>query len=210
MNGNYEKLKNVAAGIQSLVLSAAVVVGGAWSYYLFEVLSQRNRAQAELEDLRKISLDLSIDASQTGKVSVGRRGLIIHVKAKNNGARYINLDLTQKPLIVSRVLAKKDGQLYAAETFSPESYRVLANDWTDLTYWLGVPPGATKEVSYYVEITEPGIYMVSFRSPVPKELEEEFRRREGSTKDFAERAAGNLGARYTGSYWATTTFVEVR
>jgi len=208
-NNNYEKFKDIAAAVQSLVLSVAIVVGGGWSFYVFKALSQREKAEAELADLRKISLDLSIDTYQTARIVKERRGLIIRVKIKNNGTKYLNLDLARKPMAVTRVLVQKDGQLYAAETFNPDSYRDIGHDRKDITVFLGVQPGSTKELSYYVEIMEPGVYMVRFRSPIPKELEQEFQRQEGHTRDVAERAALKFGLPYTGSYWVASTFIEV-
>jgi hypothetical protein len=95
------KVKDVVVVVQSLVLCAIGIVGWGWSVYTFRALLQAETAKAQLENLRRISLELSIDAAQVGGLTGGQRGLIIRVKVKSNGSRYVNLDLSNKPLAVS-------------------------------------------------------------------------------------------------------------
>ena len=44
-----ERCKNTAAGIQSLILALAVVVGGGWALFRFASLEETDRVAAELE-----------------------------------------------------------------------------------------------------------------------------------------------------------------
>ena len=48
---NDERVKNIAAAIQSAVVSAAVLVGGGWALFEYVSLSQAERAKLEIEQL---------------------------------------------------------------------------------------------------------------------------------------------------------------
>ena len=57
-----ESFKNFAAGVQSWVITVAVVVGGAWTLYTFVTLDMQGRAEREL--FRQAQLKIGIDAAQ--------------------------------------------------------------------------------------------------------------------------------------------------
>jgi hypothetical protein len=92
----------------------------------------------------------------------------------------------------------------------PDSYIDIRSDANDKDLFLGVQPGSLKEISYDVVITQPGVYMIRFLSPVTPELEQEFEGAEKLGADVARKTAEKLGLRYTGANWKAATFIEVR
>ena len=46
-----EEFVTLMKGIESLVVSLAVLIGGGWAWYTFRALGERNRAKAEIENL---------------------------------------------------------------------------------------------------------------------------------------------------------------
>src|SRR5436305_1913900 len=50
---DHEKFKNVLSGVQSIVLSVAVLVGGIWTTVTFRLLHTTTKAEADLEELNR-------------------------------------------------------------------------------------------------------------------------------------------------------------
>ena len=74
---DHERFKALSAGIQSIVLSIAVLFGGGWSAYTFWRLQSVEEAKAKLESLTAPSLSITIDTERVKGGSANRIGLII-------------------------------------------------------------------------------------------------------------------------------------
>jgi hypothetical protein len=205
---NHEQFKNTADGVQSIVLSVAVVVGGVWSAYTFGLLKTVDEAKAKLESITAPSLSIHIETQQTASPATKKYGLIILVKIQNTGGKRIALDLTQPdpangPLRVSLVETAANGALVAKRSYSPFAYSDMIQGESSFLASQNVQVKSTKEIAYFVELDAPGIYFVRFSAPysLPDKDELEI------TPQYIEKTTG---ARWSGNIWVAETFVDVK
>ncbi|HXC08977.1 MAG TPA: hypothetical protein VNV61_08610 [Steroidobacteraceae bacterium] len=205
---NHERFKNVADGVQSIVLSFAVIVGGVWSAYTFGVLEKVDEAKANLESLTAPSLSINIETQQTASPAEKKYGLIIHVKIQNTGGKDIFLNLTQPdpqhaPLKVTLVETADNGLLVAKRSYSPVYYRDISSRELDVMAGQNVQLKSTKQITYFVQLDAPGIYFVRFSAPHTLPVKDA----QGLTPEYIEKTEG---APFSGETWLAQTFVEVR
>ncbi len=99
---DHEKFKNVAAGVQSIILAVAVLVGGIWTVYLFRILDTKGRALAErhafeLRDREQGVINIDISAKQVSIPGDKGRNIYIDIQVKNLGNRNNPLGSETKP-----------------------------------------------------------------------------------------------------------------
>ena len=187
MTFDHEKWRNILAGLQSLAVATAVIVGGAWSLYTFDVLGARDRAAAELERIQQdidqqATVQVDIDAEQVALPAAGvsddpGRYIVARVSVKNTGNRDTVFDFSKRPLGVARVLNPGQGPV---PTVGPRSrYGVPI---VPVLGWPGPPdgePSAYGEVNnrgiyrgetwhqeFLVKVSGPGVYLVTFAAEV--------------------------------------------
>jgi hypothetical protein len=79
-----EDFKNLAAGIQSLLVGVAVLIAGAWTLFRFFSLKEVNKAKAELEKAKR-------ELQQRGQLRVEMRATQIF--SSDRAEKYINVSL---------------------------------------------------------------------------------------------------------------------
>jgi hypothetical protein len=187
---SHESFNNRAAGIQSYVVSVAVIVGGAWTLYTFVALDVKTRAEREL--FAQAQIDIEIDARQE-VLEAGDLCIAATVKLTNTGKRNVFLDYRQKPFSVARLTFTHDGNSrFGSPLLQPSlsDFRVLRT-------------GETVRYSYAVTVPEPGMYIVRFMTPIPNvEIDEhdKIANRAGAPRRPADRPV----------YWAGSTLVNVQ
>jgi hypothetical protein len=198
---DHEKFKNVAAGVQSLVLSVGLIVGGVWSAW---VLGGVARSQIELAKLRRdlegtIALEISIDTRVLDATEGQSRDLVVEVSVKNPGTNYVYLDLREPALQVQRV------------RFHPESGLSAASDPIATHYYgpsirpyqgLNLVAGASRVISFYLRVPSPGLYMVTFRSPIAPDLERKL--------EALPVGVPNPNVAKSPATWVSHTFINVQ
>lgn len=191
-----EGFKNLAAGVQSLVLSVGLLVGGIWTIYKF----------ALVEDF--VALEIEIEATPLTHESAGRRAVLVEVTVRNKGTRQVELDLSGQPLLLQKLGRHSSGELIAEETLAPRCYVSLSDvpSIRQLRSSQGVQPGTSKTIPFYQELDSPGTYLITFCSPVSEGLLPEL----NDPKFDPEAAAKRQGARYEGRQWTTSTYVLIR
>lgn len=206
---DHERFKDISAGIQSIVLSIAVVAGGIWTAYTFGVLRSVEEAKAKLESLTAPSLSIIIDTERVKGGSANRIGLIVRVKVENTGGQNVDLDLRDRretPLKLALVELGNDGHLYAKKSYQPTNYMDIRDKSFDMTGVQAVQIKSKKILSYFVEVDAPGIYFVRFQAPSGKYGQQMNIRAEMGPKEIQEKT----GLPYIGDYWQATTFVDLR
>lgn len=187
-----EVFANICAGLQAVVVSAGVIIGGYWAYYKFESLEEEKKAESVLkrEQLEfellyaklkgNTSLDISLEVeniiSQTEQDKT-KFGLIITVSAQNNGSRDAILRLKEDSLTVSKI--KTDD----SSVFSPIIYNAKllhfkkSENGTDsiLTTEKYLQAGSLKRMSFYLEVTSPGLYQAHFKAPADAIVKKEYK-----------------------------------
>jgi hypothetical protein len=201
MSENYERFKNLTAGIQSIVLAVAVAVGGIWTVYTFSILGTREKAKAEIDkdkadfDKAKVEqerqenfgLDITIDAKQ--EQLAGDKGYYISalVKITNKGMRNRFIDFSKPPLNIAKVEFDENGN--SSLYYLLDQKNILSNS-------IVLRTGTTVDYPLLVKVPEKGFYIVSFVVDLNKE-EMEVHKQSG-------------GPDVEGISWAGNTYVLVK
>lgn len=117
----FEKFKNIAAGVQSVIIALGVLIGGLWTYYTFGALRARYKAEAEIRQLELANrvqgvIDIEIKAEQVSSPNDTGRFIKIDIQAKNLGNRNLNLELPNHALTVAKVQPDGEGYLWQQHT----------------------------------------------------------------------------------------------
>ena len=190
----------MAIGIQAVFVSIAVVFGGAWTYLTFGLL----------EDV--VSLNLTIVAEQIPGPSDSRPVVLVKVTIKHNGSQYVNMDLSQTPLLIQKISIHDSGAPIAEKTWWPLTYG-FHRDFPDKSIRAisqGVQARSVKNLVFLQELDAPGIYFVSFQVPVGETHRSDLRDSGISQKEERARlqkVSERLGGEYTGlSIWQVKSY----
>lgn len=203
---DHERFNNISAGIQSIVISIAVIVGGIWSAYTFKSLLSIEKAEAELTAAQKAikgipSLDVSLEIKQFRKLSGKKTGVLVEVKLQNTGSRYVTLDLTSDALSATELAVSDQGILYSLGKIIANYCPGVEMSGPYTGNVQGIPIGSTRIVPYYFETDRRGIYLIEFDSPMSKSLQKEIDR------EFAE--FNHFYPAEEGIKWGASTIIKV-
>jgi hypothetical protein len=143
--------KDIASGIQSFVIVAAVLFGGVWSLYTFRALAARERAKADL--FRQAVLNIRVKATQIRPPN--QNGLYVSALATviNSGNRNTFLDFQERsPFSISKVSFDEHGR----KTESDPDYLIM--DWEHTV----VRAGNHQRFLTAGRVPEPGMYKIEF------------------------------------------------
>jgi len=167
---DYGPAHNLFGAVQSAMLSAGVLVGGIWTYSVYHGTLQPKLAAAQLADLSRDIVNISLGASVYRIDTSQVRHLVITVKVEKNGACVATLTLHRhwQPMYVARVeYSGATTRLMAGEEKTPQAFAILFNTGNNIPIaQQAVPPKATRTLSYYVAVDKPGIYFLRFHTPV--------------------------------------------
>jgi len=178
---DHEKFKNILAGIQSLVISVAVVIGGVWTLITFNVLDQVAKARAELEVLqsRHSAIEIDIEASQVSLSDDQRKQCILaSVVIKNTGTQNAVLEFQRDgPMAVTPVTFDKNGAPVYGETVRASI--AGSNPRKTITTGTFVRAGSRSHYRILVPVQKPGVYFLTFSADAT-----------GSEAELSKKAAG--------------------
>ncbi len=166
MLSDHERFKNILNGVQSLVLSVAVVVGGVWTLLVFDVLEQVERARAELDVLRKQAaqqpaMEVEIEAEEVYLEGGNRPYLSARVKIANVGTRNARLlyPPDRFPFAVIPVAFDAEGMQYGkrigAGLASSKKPDVLSTGAV-------IRAGSAQIFPFFVALPGPGVYLLAY------------------------------------------------
>jgi hypothetical protein len=195
----YEKFKNIAAGVQSVILTLGVLIGGLWTYYTFGALRARYKAEAEIRQLELANrvqgvIDIEIKAEQVSTLNDAGRSIKIDIQVKNLGNRNLNLELPNHALTVAKVQPDNEGHLYI-EWFKNPTIPYLDADeliLRDLKLDNRVKPtlpellraGQTVAFPCWFRVEEAGLYLIDFEGALTGEDLKISQQETGQTKQF--------------------------
>jgi len=112
---DHQRFSNILSGVQSIVLSVAVVVGGVWTLVSINYLKQKDLAEQQLRDLQTRLTRRGLQISLTADVlrSQGRfpRYISVLVTLTNDGLEDETLDLSsESPLSIFPVSISQGGE----------------------------------------------------------------------------------------------------
>jgi hypothetical protein len=158
---DYERFNKIAGGVQSIVLSIAVVVGGGWALYQFHALQQVERARLDIEELRSKQPVLNIDLSASTLLSPPTREngglqpeasyLQVIMTIQNVGKSDTYLDLRNQPLKIFHI--DLDGARNEVE---------VDRQWNLLL----CRAGSTFKSPFLARIKDSGLYYIRLEIPV--------------------------------------------
>lgn len=167
MSPKFEHFKNISAGIQSIILSIAVIIGGVWGFYKFNAQLNIENARARLEKLKReihqqSVLEISIEANQLVTQASDDLLILGKVIVCNRGDRNTTLkfDTENGPVLASLIELPHEGGIKFHQTYRAEIY--------------GRPgePAAgkislaknTDQMQFLVRVDKPGLYLLTFIS----------------------------------------------
>ncbi len=194
----YERFNRIATGVQALVVAAAVVVGGGWTLYRFEMLEEIERGRAELEQIRRDLrergiLNLTMRVSTLAEDGAATRFARVEVSAENVGDRTELIEWAKSGVTVSRVRVGSDGALVYAQPVTVGYGTPLAEGPSST-----ILPGQTRVFEFLVPLSAPGThYVLFFGAASPAEAEESLREHGLEAQD-----------EFT-IYWQASTFARI-
>jgi len=166
-----EQFNKFAAGLQSIITTLGIIVGGAWVLFTFQYLSTAEKSRAELAalDLRQradqealaerqpiLAIDLKWETA--GIVANGKRSISLHAKLQNDGKRPVQF--RELEVLISRLLPQS-GEPDPDVKPLRLGAKLLENDGT-----LADPParilrsGQARTIAFLMPALTPGSYVV--------------------------------------------------
>ncbi|MFZ3018462.1 MAG: hypothetical protein WA056_08415 [Gallionella sp.] len=172
-----DRFQKISAGIQSLLVSIALLIGGGWTLYVFNsqlqvenARAQLNKLKRELEESPRLELDISVHPMSPNK-RAGSRYFDCRLLAKNVGTKSTILRFADKAIRLHRVEIGADGQPVWALINAIDI--PMGDSKEDRLHAITLHVNTSKYASWVVAISKPGIYVLEFSSSrSPSEIEE--------------------------------------
>lgn len=181
--------KSWTESLQHLVVAVGVIISGFWAYHTFEVLHEKDKAEADLEtaksQLEKISLELDqlrtlIDANISTNIKLssqdfekdGKIGLIIEATIRNTGSRPLTMTWDKTPFQIHSV-AYRDEIQASRRVYRPDVYQSLTKGNIKSVAELYLLVGAEKTLSSYIELDSCGLYLIMFKAQPDSQTSEQ-------------------------------------
>ncbi len=162
---DHEKAKNIAATIQAIVVSIAVVVGGGWTAWEFYQLDRIEKAKADLkiqqnaaDQMAVLNIRLEIKDKKSEDLSY------LQVKAilTNAGKKDAYLDYSKHVLSVTRVALGEGGKINYENQVKSRIY--MPTDDLKIGHIPNavIRGGESKEYPFIIPVSKPGIFLIRF------------------------------------------------
>jgi hypothetical protein len=198
---DHEKFNNISSGIQNIILTTAIIIGGLWTAFTFSTLKTKYRAEAEITELelknartkeelaeKGAVLDIKLDARQ--EILTDNKGYCIAVLAKitNTGVKNTLVDLSQEaPLTAYLISFNDDGTSDRSEVIVQKDYSLSSTV---------VRSGYTIQLPLFIKVASKGLYVLEFRVRLDKNE---------ILIDNAKR-----GSNVENIYWEGSTYVLIK
>jgi hypothetical protein len=184
-----ERFAKIAAGVQSLVIAGAFVVGGIWTLYSFNSQLQVENARGQLQKVqRELSqepkVELSASVTQVKVLGAKRLHLIGQITVQNVGNAITALNLEDKPIKIYRVNINDSGEASWALLYQ-------LNSLVDVDVSLGSlisQAGSKNVINFATSVDKPGLYVLKFQAERSKE-EQERARQTGAFEKWGNSSA---------------------
>lgn len=193
------EFKDIAAGLQSIAITAATILGGGWALFQFFSLRSLEKAKLELEKAQRELLQRGIIIIELRTNPMEDKGLLlVHVvvSIRNVGNGFEIADWTKASLHAKKVEEVVGGQV----GFSDQRYVGQRSFSIDIQQMRLMPGYFTKE-SFLIPVPGPGIYYVEFSIPCSPMVASSV------TEDLA--ALGRKVSPEDSILWKADTFVTV-
>lgn len=167
-----ERFERITAGIQSLAVTGALLVGGVWTLKTFRDLKQADRASVEIRELdlrsrHQAIVEITVLAEPLRLPTV--RAIHSRVTVRNSGNRNVRLSYSNPAaLVAAKVSFKPDGTPSFSQRYtSPILFAQFDGAFTENV----LRSGETTTIPFVTPVAAPGLYLVTFcTQPVGMEL----------------------------------------
>jgi hypothetical protein len=170
---NDERFSNISSGIQNIILGAAVIIGGAWTAFIFSTLRTKYKAEAEITELelrnarskeelaeKGAVVDIKLDAKQEILADDKRYCIAVVAKITNTGIKNTLVDFSQEsPLTAYLILFHEDGTSERMAVVTQEEYNSSSTV---------VRSGYTTQLPLFIKVKSKGLYVLEFRIRLDK------------------------------------------
>lgn len=194
-----DHFKDFSAGLESLAIVVATILGGGWALYQFFSLRALDKAKLELEKARKELVErgiLVIDLATESFRSEGGYLLHVQVTIRNVGNLPETIDWT-KTVLFARRFRKTDGDKLEMTAQIQKGVQAPDTALSSITF----APGYVVSHSFLMPIPQPGVYFVEFAMQASPMV------RADVLSDMAK--AGTTAADGTFIIWSTNKFVAI-
>lgn len=160
---NSDHFKNVTEGLKNIILGLAILIGGGWALFEFDVLKKTENAELELQQLkdkleRKHNITIAIEVDDDALIDTKPFQLLGVAKLHNKGRKYATLHVSPNTITAAKVTFNDDGVISYGETHRYTVETQLA----DIKY-ISLLPDASAEVPFIFQLDQAGIYSILFR-----------------------------------------------
>ena len=160
-----ETFKNVADGIQSLVLAVGLIVGAVWTLWTFRHLATSQKASAELTEIERRQqpgFAIAIDTKCSAKRPDGAYELFISLELRDDGRQNVRFNLNEPCILVAKLKAESVGKDPVLEGKPWQLSSVLVGTeglghWTEDRY---LRPGESRHLAFVTLVPSEGTYLI--------------------------------------------------
>ena len=212
-----EDFKNLAQGLQAIVVGVAVLIGGAWAAYRFWILRSVAKAKEDLEknqleqaklqanisklqdDLRhRVQGEVSMDIELFGDPVDGEAYLHVRHTISNNGNRAEFIDLTKASVKAASVVPNTKGTIRIGHIVTGQLLKITGQPIS-----VTLIPRESYTRAYLIPIAVPSVYFVEVRVVLSSASA-------AVVKDARVTALGNDPVEYDTDEWITTAVGDAR
>jgi hypothetical protein len=192
-----DRFEKVASGVQSVVLSLAITIGGAWTVYAFRSELQVANAKAQLEKLNRelaeqATIVVTLQVAPIYSTGHTDRYLNGTITFRNDGTADDTFAIAGDALKVARIKVTKDGQIEHVNVTN-----VAIRDADSIIVGITVLARSQNTLHFLARVADAGLYCVSIN--VSKSKQERKRSAVGEdTKIHADRDS-----------WGDAAFISV-
>jgi hypothetical protein len=184
-----DRFAKIAAGLQSLVIAGAFVVGGIWTLYSFNSQLQVENARGQLQKVQRElaqepKVELSATITQVKVLGAKRLHLIGQITVQNVGNAITALNLEDRPIKIYRVSIDDSGE--ARWTLVHQLNSLVDTD-TSLGSLIS-QAGSKNLINFATSVDKPGLYVLKFQAERGKE-EQERARQTGAFEKWGNTSA---------------------
>jgi hypothetical protein len=154
--------------IKNWITSAAIVLGGIWTSFVFTSLNEVERADAELAALRQEPVaNIELTVSEIQLPDQPNQGIVVTAVVQNTGRRRTMLDFSKvSPLTVVRLHTDSTGSVFPD---SPQSFNILTVSSEGLAVMTlpiaSLLPDEKSRFEFVLPSMDPGLYLLQFSVP---------------------------------------------
>lgn len=158
-----EDFRNIAQGIQAILISLAALGGALWALFRFSLTKEQQRSRYELEKLRAeaeksggVSCDIKISHQ---KIDKSRYHVNVEFTLLNHGMSLVTYRCDDFPFHINKI-SMIEKEVYFTEIARSRIQEASADDDT-FARWLTaitIKPGTPKTIALFYELDSPATY----------------------------------------------------